>query len=277
VASPADKKTLDSGARLIEAAFGVARSQGRDDWRTMTDAVLKNRILDLTDRGFHERDWGATSFRGFLQLFSNLVDIDTTSRPALVRWIGEGGEESPLAVAGPSFQLGPHRRIRDDLWTAVLDYSSGQTYYWNGEGAETGDGGEGSNGNHRLPTLTREEFAVWRAEFVDQASAENPMAEGVLESWRDSEAGTAALPRPLRSVWIGELKGKVLSRVLDWFRQQKLDPPVDLVQDAAPHRPADARTEEIRELILKCVQVMSRPQLEELRLPADVVLRARTR
>jgi hypothetical protein len=270
--SPADAKSVDSGARLIEAAFEVARQQGRDYWRTMTDAVLKNRILDLTDRSFREQDYGATSFRGFLRLFSNLVDVDATSNPAVVRWIGGSGEESALAVAGSDFRLGPHRRIRDDLWTAVLDYSSGQAYHWDGQAAVT-DGGGGSD--HCLPTLTREEFAAWRAEFVDRASAENPMAEKVLAEWRASEAGTAALPRKLRWIWIGELKARVLSRLLDWFREQGIDPPPDLVLDAAPHSPEDTQTEEIRELVLKCVQLMSRPQLEEMRLPPDVVIRAR--
>ncbi|MDX6626572.1 MAG: hypothetical protein QOE56_1561 [Solirubrobacterales bacterium] len=268
-----DTKSMDTGARLLEAAFHAARDQGRTDWRSMTAAVLKNRILDLTDRGFREGDWGATSFRGFLQLFSNLVDIDTSAKPPVVRWIGAEGDEAAPA-AGADFQLGPHRRIRDDLWIAVLDYSSGQAYFWDGRGAAAGSTDDvATSATSLLPTLTREDFAAWRAEFVEMALAENPMAETALVSWRDSEAGTAALPRPFRSVWIGELKGKVLSRLLDWFAEQSLEPPSDLVQDAPFRRAEDAQTEEMRELIVKCVGIMSRSQLEELRLPANVVLR----
>jgi hypothetical protein len=240
----------------------------------MTAAVLKNRILDLTDRGFRESDWGASSFRGFLQLFSNLLDIDTTTKPPVVRWIGPAAADPPPAVAGPNFELGARRRIRDDLWRSVLDYTSGQVYLWDGQVAVGIPRETAGPGAPVLPTVTREEFAEWRSEFVEQALAENPLAEDTLHRWRDSEAGTAALPRPLRSVWIGELKGRVLSRLLDWFEERGIEPPADLVSDTPGHRPAHHDTEQIRDLVQRCVAVMTRVQLEELRLPPDAVLRA---
>ncbi len=47
-----------AGARLIFAAFAQARDSGREDWRRMTLAVLKNRILGLTDCDFSGAlDW----------------------------------------------------------------------------------------------------------------------------------------------------------------------------------------------------------------------------
>jgi hypothetical protein len=271
-----ETRSLESGALLLQSAFEAARDQGREDWQTMTAAVLKNRMLGLTDRGFDERDWGASSFRGFLALFSNLIDVDGSTKPAIVRWIGAPEGDPAPAVAGARFELGPRRRIRDDLWTAVLDYTSGQAYLWDGHGAVAIPREAAEPGARMLPTLTREEFGAWRAEFVEQAVAENPMAEGSLQRWRETEAGTAALPRPLRSVWIGELKGRVLSRLLEWFDGQGIDPPSDLVVDAPPHRGQDRPTEQLRELILDCVAVMTRAQLEELRLPPDAVLRARS-
>lgn len=276
VADPPETKSLDSGAVLLQQAFEAARAQGRADWQTMTAAVLKNRMLDITDRTFDERDWGAASFRGFLSLFTNLLDIDTASKPPLVRWIGDPDGNSIPAVAGDRFALGPRRRIRDDLWGAVLDYTSGQVYLWDGQRAVGVPVDSAESGASLLPTLTREEFSAWRAEFVEQASAENPLAEGSLRRWGDSEAGTAALPRPLRSVWIGELKGHVLSRLLDWFDERGVDPPADLVLDAPTHQGQDRSTEQLRDLVLGCVAVMSRAQLEELRLPPDAVLRARS-
>lgn len=277
VPPPSNTKSLDAGAQLLEAAFDAPREQGRVDWRSMTAAVLKNRILKLTGRDFREQDWGASSFRGFLQLFSTLVDVDDAVNPPMVRWIGAATSAAESSGAGEDFGLGPHRRIRDDLWTAVLDYSSGQSYFWDGRGAVARPAeAENAPPAPRLPTLTREEFLGWRSEFVTSALAENPMAQHLLEAWRESEAGTAALPRQFRTVWIGELKSKVLSRLLDWFALERIDPPPNLVQDAPMRRAQDAQTEEIRELILQCVRVMSRSQLEELRLPADVVLRVRS-
>jgi hypothetical protein len=276
VDDPPETSSLESGAQLLQRAFEAARDQDRADWQTMTAAVLKNRILDLTDRSFRESDWGASSFRGFLSLFSNLIDIDTTTKPASVRWIGPVDGDPAPTVAGTRFELGPRRRIRDDLWRAVLDYTSGQVYLWDGRAAVGVPRDAAAPDAPLLPTLTREEFAVWRSEFVDQALAENPLAEGTLCSWRDSEAGTAALPRLLRSVWIGELKGRVLSRLLGWFEERGIEPPADLVSDVLRRPPADHDTEQIRELVLRCVAVMSRAQLEDLRLPPDAVLRARS-
>ena len=65
-------------SRLIKAAFEQAREAGKTDWQAMRSAVLKNRILRL-DEEFDERGWGADSFREFLELYPDLLEIDTRS------------------------------------------------------------------------------------------------------------------------------------------------------------------------------------------------------
>ncbi len=47
----------------------------------MTLAVLKNRVLDHTDRSFDEARWGAGSFREFVGMFPEVVSVDSSTRP----------------------------------------------------------------------------------------------------------------------------------------------------------------------------------------------------
>ena len=47
----------------------------------MSVAVLKNRLLDLTDREFRESDYGAATFLEFVRLESAILDIDVNYTP----------------------------------------------------------------------------------------------------------------------------------------------------------------------------------------------------
>lgn len=79
-----DQELYERGAELIRAAFERARESGSEGWRTMTPAVLKNRILDATDRTFDESKWGASSFAEFLRQFDDVVVPASDSRPPQV-------------------------------------------------------------------------------------------------------------------------------------------------------------------------------------------------
>ena len=72
----------DSRARhLIMQAFEVARRSGRPDWHTMTVAVLKNRLLNLTNRSFRRKIMG---LRRLLSSFDVIPTFccSTTQYPA---------------------------------------------------------------------------------------------------------------------------------------------------------------------------------------------------
>src|SRR5947209_1662910 len=74
---------------LIKAAFEAARGRGKLDWRRMTLGVLKNRLLQLTNRRFSETELGFTTLEDMLGNFGDLVRLDHTTRPTTVEFLGE--------------------------------------------------------------------------------------------------------------------------------------------------------------------------------------------
>lgn len=136
----------------------------------MTLAVLKNRVLDHTDRSFDEARWGAGSFREFVGMFPEVVSVDSSTRPPTAELIEGPAREGPARpdaeapVPAPvAAVLTPERRVRSDLWRAVLDYSSGKAYVWDGERAvQTKPQDAETERRPRLPTATPQDLAEWR-------------------------------------------------------------------------------------------------------------------
>lgn len=265
-------KTHEQGAQLIQRAFILARESGSAGWQTMTTAVLKNRLLDLTDREFKETDWGARNFREFVALFSDVIEAVPGAHPSEVRLLGD----LPLPPDAPSgnkpLDLGARRNIRSDLWNAILDYSSGKKYWWDGERAVSGAGDAAIPGKP-LPTLDEEEFKTWRQEFVQEQSTENSEHASFLYGWLERAEPLAQLPASLRIPWVIELKRRVLARLEEWFEQEDIPLPPDLVTDSWPKKRTD--TDLLRGQILAAVSSMSRGELESLMFPATVLLRSR--
>lgn len=244
----------------------------------MKTAVLKNRLLDLTNRQFKESDWGADSFRGFVERFDDVVAIVPGEHPLAVRLLARDCS-GPLVAEGETAAQapdpGPRFRIRRDLWEAILDHSSGTRYVWDGQRAvPVSDGGLAEEAN-LLPTLSEEEYQSWRSEFVRARSSENSSAASFLYVWLEKEQPLGMLPSPLRVAWIIELKQRVIERLQAWFKERGIDPPSDLLTDEAPTQDEKVDVEALRELVLATVRGMSRAELESLRLPARVLMRRR--
>lgn len=268
----------ESGKKLIESAFEAARDAGSPEWRTMTTAVLKNRMLDLTERSFKESDWGASSFRGFLAQFDDVVEVDASHRPPVVSLREEAAKAAAPAAKEPEWptgDLGPRRRIRSDLWTAVVDFSSGDRYYWDGREAVALPPASSNQPGALLPTLSKEEFEGWRSEFVERRKADEG-AYRPLRAWLQYERGIVDLPQELRIAWVVELKRQVLMRLLEWFEVRDLTPPGDLIVGRVPPRSTGVETGALRELVIATVREMTKEELEALQLPASAVLRLKT-
>jgi hypothetical protein len=287
--APRATATLFGGAeseqrlrRLIRDAFEAARRGGRADWQQMTIAVLKNRLLTLTDRQFSENDYGERTISDLVRRLPDLLEVDDSTIPPGVRLL----TDNPIKVAGPLRDAGEiylePARVRRDLWDSIVDYRSHQRYIWNGSLAlREGEATAEATAVLILPTLTEVEMAGWREAFVATNSslvAHDAALLAQLESWQHHGLGTASLPHVLRPPWNTELKKLVVRRILDWFEVQSALPPVDLLQ----YRPrahdtasVDVTTSALRELVLRCVRVMTHDELKELRLPPEAVLRMR--
>jgi hypothetical protein len=269
---------------LIRSAFERARESGKPDWRRMSLAVLKNRILQLTKQAFREQDFGAPTFLAFVRLFGDLLEIDEATRPLTVI-LRPGTPDSPaegdkqLTLApGDGQQLyvdSPGTRVRPDLWNAVMDYSSGTTFGWDSH-QQRARPIEPDEDRPRLPTITAGDLQAWRNAFV-AAHADTLTGANLekLTSWRDQGLATNALPPVLRKPWNAELKKEAIQRLRAWFEAQSLPVPTLLVKVGGPEAKPGEDVEALRKYVLDCVRVMTKDELEELRLPARVLMRAR--
>ena len=68
---------------LVIQAFSDAKAKGKPDWRTMALSVLKNRILQRTNRGFREADYGVTTLRQLVELLPDLLVLEPGFPPSV--------------------------------------------------------------------------------------------------------------------------------------------------------------------------------------------------
>lgn len=291
-----DPDRRERGRHLVEEAFDVARATGKPDWFRMRAAVLKNRILDLTDRTFNEADHGASSFVDFVSSYPEIVSVDRSVDPPWVMLRSYEAEANPYASSTASDSSASQLRIRPDLWRAVVDYRSGITRFWDPvtgsvsgtspaaapEPNEPGrsdspepDGGELAASAWDLPTLTPQELAQWREEFVQEVGQDLPEdARAKLERWQAEALGTQALPAQLRGRWNEGLKRRVAERLSQWFRFRGQEPPNDLLRPVGRSARQDA-SQSLREFILSCVKQMTEDELRALHLPVTSIARMR--
>ena len=255
---------------LVLEAFGMAAQQGRPEWYRMAGTVLKNRLLDLTDRSFDEADYGADRFGALVEQFDEMLEVDHSARPLVV----ELREPFRSQVPPPHTTITPSSSIRADLWHAIVDYSQGQQWKWDRAKAkaipvrEAADTDVGDD----LPTLDQATLGAWRAEFVEEHSAGLSDEEAAaVQAWATEARRTVALPKRLRGPWNARMIAGVHERLLVFFQTHELEPPRDLLVRRQPRKPAD----ELRSFILRCVALMNDRELKELKIPAEVAMRAR--
>ncbi len=256
---------------LVLGAFRVAARRGKPEWYRMAGTVLKNRLLDLTERSFDEADYGADRFGDLVEQLDGLLTVDHSTQPYLLELrepYRSEIQQSDAASASPSRTM-----IRSDLWHAIVDYSHGQSWIWDrttGKAVRLPEV-EDSGGGDDLPTLDRTTLQTWRAEFAGECSATVDDAEALqLEAWVSEGLGTAALPKRLRGPWTAQMRDRVHERLLEFFDSQELDPPKDLLVHSRQTKPAG----ELRSFVLRCVSLMNDRELKELQIPAEVAMRA---
>lgn len=234
----------------------------------MTVAVLKNRLLQLTGSQFDEHEHGARNMLEFARMAEPLVSVDDSEFPAVVHYAGEVGD----AEGSP-----PTERmvIRRDLWRALFDFDMENPYAWNADHERAVPDSEQPEAP-KLPRVSPEDLNRWRTEFAESCRDEvDEVARDRLETWREKGLPTRALPEALRGHWNIFMATAVRDLLNEWFREQGLQPPEDLaVKHRVPPRSKEPQIGDLRALIIRCVQVMSRDELEEIRITPSVLLRA---
>ena len=267
-----------TGEQTIVAAFEAARVRQKPDWFEMSVAVLKNRILDITNRQFREADYGVDSFGEFLNLYPELVEIDATRRPPLARLRGIISSERSTQPDSAQTHSSGRWTIRPDLWKAVVDYRSGARYVWNVGHAEVVEPADSMDGDPTalLPTLRSDDLQGWRADFVQSLPDPVRLAfASELARWRDVSHSTGALPTHLRGRWTGYFRNLVLARLENWFTDNGVARPADLIERAGSNRQPEARSslEQLRRLVSRYVDHMTEEELLGLQMPISVLHR----
>lgn len=250
--------------KLLTQAFEAARSSGKTDWREMTTAVLKNRILQATERTFDESDYEASSFLELVARYPDLVRVDPQAVPTKLHWLPASDQagERPESLSA--------RRIREDLWRAVLDYSSGREYEWD---PATGQARPvvSAERSLRLPSISKPELQELRRKFASENPAMDPVEQSRIHEWAESGLGIR-LPQRLQGEWNATLKREVVNRLSEWFSQTTFRQP-----DLMGSSPQRAEAKDLRAFVQECVSMMSQAELRSLQLPAHVMMRVSRR
>lgn len=269
---------MEVARKLVLQAFETARSSGRPNWQEMTVAVLKNRLLDLTDGAFKETDYAAPTFGYFVNLLGDVLDVRLTEKQQPVVRIKEDALPAMRNIPSPASAPPTYTRLRQDLWRSFFDFRSGRTYVWDVERGAA-EAGMPDSTHLLIPTLRPTEEAEWRRDFsavlLDVLEEDETAA---LVEWRDKRLGTDGLPAQLRGPWNGYLRAHVEAKIREFFDSEGLDLPSDLLTAPGEHRRGErpSETARLRAFVQRCVSDMTHDELASLPLPAGVVVRVQS-
>ncbi len=229
--------TKDEALGLVKVAFLQAQRKGGPGASSMTMAVLKNRLLLITDRRFDTKDFGAADMRAFVALLApdfELVNQDgkelvcptspaTDNDAPKIVLARRAPQKTPSdnakeAAAKPKEDAPRRGRIREDLWAALMDYASGHVYVWDPSDGLARPRRPGDHDLPIVPTLTPVELAEWRRTFLEEHR--DHLQGGELASaqrWQEQGLATAYLPWPLQQAWNRELAARVRQRSTAFF------------------------------------------------------------
>ena len=254
----------DDSQELIRLAFDKAKESGRLNWYRMDVGVLKNRILNLTNRGFRESDYGVTTFMEFVRSQSDILELDEMRWPPVVTLKGVHQESESASESART-------QVRPDLWQAVMGFSRYARYVWDNDGGVSRPASECAAGGPVMPTITVEQFTKWKKTFAD--SVDDAEQDVRFNDWVENLRPTKFLSTRVRHRWNDHLKKEVENHLSAWFHQQKLPLPPDLLEtrEGTERSPDD----ELRRRLIACVRSMTKDELERVQIPSSALLRVK--
>lgn len=222
--------TRDAALGLVQAAFSRAQCKSKARVTTMTLAVLKNRLLDITDRRFSPLDYDAKDMRSFVaQLSPDVTIIDAQGPYPKAKYVGDLVSSSSTNISHTKIPArksaavqadhvpGRGGRIRDDLWDAVMDYSSGLHYVWDDQ-TGVARPGHPEESMAAMPTITPVELAEWRLSFLNEHQTGLEGSDlASAQRWQELGLATTYLPSALQPPWNREVALRVRHRIQEFF------------------------------------------------------------
>jgi hypothetical protein len=203
---------------LIEQAFAQAERKQGGTVRSMTLAVLNNRLLNITNRQFKPSTYGAANLLELLESLSPELAVSGSRQNLTVeRKHSSGTQQQHTAEVMNAPMVIEGGRVRKDLWLAVVDYSSGRRYIWDDKQGLAREATR-EDSQPTFPTLTADEMHGWRGEFLQAVSANLNSADLALATrWQEQRLPTGSLPLSLQQRWNSELTRRVRQRLHSFF------------------------------------------------------------
>lgn len=262
---------LEECRAMISQAFEASRAAGKPDWEEMSLAVLKNRLLDLTERGFRESEYGAPNMAYLAFLTQDLLEAKI-SESGVQSVHFKGHTTSPGERPEPEALSAGHSRLRRDLWVAFVDYRVA-SYVWDVVAGKA-IAGEAGPGRLQIPSLTPQIEAGLRGSFRESVAPElEVLEEHAVDEWVNKRLGTPGLPPSLRGRWNGFFRDSVVQRIVEFFKEVGIAPPSDMLSDNKDHH-GDSSPSALRAFVMRCIDIMTEEELASLPLGAAISLRA---
>lgn len=257
-----DDRMPHDSRELIRLAFERAKETGRPNWYRMDVGVLKNRILDVTDRGFRESDYGVRSFMEFVRGHSDVLEVDETRWPPAVTLRGEHEQPESASESVPT-------RVRPDLWRAVMDFAGNTRYVWDSNEGVAKPESDCPAGGPAIPTITEEQFTKWKSAFAN--SVDEVDQDARFREWVENLRPAEFLAGRVKHRWNIHLKKQVENHLSAWFQEQDLPIPSDLLDTV--HGTRHSPDDELRRRLIACVRAMSTDELKRVQIPSSALLR----
>lgn len=284
--SSSSRKEPESLRPTILEAFATAKER-KSDWRTMRLPVLKNRLLELTRGEFDEKDYGWPNLRFLSEAFPDLLEFSPIDIHGAVSLVGEQDLPTPHvpethsaaaladratldneASGGTAPIAHVDGKIRPDLWDAVVDYASGDTYVWDTSkclALKTA----ATDTRPRFPTISSDDVHRWRTAAASEWSQRNPDSAEIADAW--VEDPRTPVPSSLRTAWNGFQKSSVLKILDGFFDNHQLERPANVV--ASKDRRSGSGHVDAKHVAMRAIEIMTDDELDSLQLPVRVVLR----
>lgn len=251
----------DTVPALVREAFLQALRKGKKEWWRMNMSVLNNRMIQI-NRDVRNEIIGDQNIVEWAQL-QPYLKVEKVELGAIVELIDDARRE--IVDEGDYARLYRGQRIRGDLWGAVMDKDPEVSHCWDRGGVYQ------CRSNSKglvLPKLSEDDLRQFRREFADQ----HP--ERSLQKWVDDYRRVSLL-REIRGEWYEYLKSKVFDILNDWFKENMIDPPKDMLTPIVDRKETkNSSLSFTRDKLRSLIDAATEQELSMLMIPAGLVVRA---